>query len=298
MKETIQQYSQYLLASLLLHGILLTFLLLQGEKRMAAEKAAIKSYKAVEAVILDEAKVTEEVNRLQFQEQQQKNAQELQQKEFTQKLEQVKRERELEQAKLEKLKKDMAQAKLEEQKEKKQLAEIRQEKEKEKKNLAALDDQLQAERDRFKEMQLAREKEEKKRLELVKQQQEAKHKAEEAKRLAAARVAKEAREAAARQSQVALESQRVVNAWRDKIQANKRGAFGMSTDLYCKLGITVLPDGSVRVKLVESSGNAIYDDLSIKAVYKSQPFQLPEDPLVREQVKSFELGVRNDEGAG
>ena len=65
-------------------------------------------------------------------------------------------------------------------------------------------------------------------------------------------------------------------------------------DLSCKVSLHVLPDGSVRAQLVQSSGNALYDDLALKAIYKAEPFVLPDDPEVRDQVKAIEFNFLND----
>ncbi len=270
-----------------MHIFLFGFFLFSLETGYNDNQLPPKTGEIVQATLLDQTKVEAEIVKINTVEKQQ-----------SQQLEQMKHERAQEQAKLEKLKKDMAVAKQQEQerlaeikifkqKEQKQLEALKREKEAEKKRLAALDDQRQAEQDRVKQMRLEREKEEKKKS--------------EAKRAAAAKAAKEAakeadRIAAESQGRITSEVQKVLGVWAERIKSNKREAFGLATDLYCKLAINVLPDGSVKVRLIQSSGNPIYDDLSMKAVYKSEPFQLPEDPMVREQIKSFELGLRNDEG--
>lgn len=282
-----QQYTRYFLASVLMHVFLFGFFLFSLETGYNDNQLPPKTGEIVQATLLDQTKVEAEIAKINTVEKQQ-----------SQQLEQMKHEREQEQAKLEKLKKDMAVAKQQEQerlaeiklfkqKEQKQLEALKREKEAEKKRLAALDDQRQAEQDRVKQMRLEREKEEKKKS--------------EAKRIAAAKAAKEAakeadRIAAESQGRITSEVQKILGVWAERIKSNKREAYGLAADLYCKLAINVLPDGSVKVRLVQSSGNPIYDDLSMKAVYKSEPFQLPEDPMVREQIKSFELGLRNDEG--
>ncbi len=303
---TVQHYTPYFAASVLMHVFLLVFFIFSLNTSYNNNQLPAKPGEIVQATIVDQAKVDEEVTRLKTAEAQQTQEQAIREKQLIQKLEQVKIAHEKEQAKLEQLKKDMAVAKQQEQerlteikifkeKEQKQLEELKQAKEAEKKKLAALDDQRQAEQDRVKLMRQEREKEEKKK-------NEAKRKAFEAKQAAAAKAAREAaiiaeRAAVESQGRIASEVQKVLGLWAERIKSNKREAFGLGTDLYCKLAINVLPDGNVKVRLLQSSGNAIYDDLSIKAVYKSEPFELPEDPLVREQIKSFELGLRNDEGS-
>jgi colicin import membrane protein len=304
--RVLQHYTPYFLASVLMHVFLLIFFIFSLSTSYNDNQLPAKPGEIVQATIVDQTKVDREVARLKTVEKQQSQEQAIAEKQLVQKLQHVKQEREQEQVKLEQLKKDMAVAKQQEQerlaeiklfkqKEQKQLDDLKREKEAEKKKLAVLDDQRQAEQDRAKLMRQEREKEEKKK-------NEAKRKAIDAKQLAAAKAAKLAaidaeRAAIASQGRIASEVQKVLGLWAEKIKNNKREAFGLATNLYCKLAINVLPDGNVNVRLLQSSGNAIYDDLSIKAVYKSEPFELPEDPLVREQIKSFELGLKNDEGA-
>lgn len=265
-------WTPYFLASALMHLLLLVFFIFSLEASYNNNQLPPKPGEIVQATIVDQTKVNAEIARIKTVEKQQSQEKAIEEKQFVEKLAEVKRAREQEQVKLEQLKKDMIA---------------------EKKKLAALEDQRQAEQDRAKLMRQEREKEEKKK-------QEAKRKAEEAKQLAAAKAAKEAaieaeRVAAESQGRISSEVQKVLGMWAEKIKSNKREAFGLAANLYCKLAIHVLPDGSVNVRLIQSSGNSIYDDLSMKAVYKSEPFDLPEDPSVREQIKSFELGLRNDE---
>lgn len=286
-----RQYSFSFIASIVVHTLLLAFLLLSIQTSIHPSQQAKPKGEIVQAVMMDDKQVTEEVNRL--------KTEEIQQKQMVQKLEETKKEREQEEAKLQKLKQDLIKAKQEEQhrladiklakeKEKQKLAKLKEEREKEQKKITALDEERHAEQERVKQMRIEREKEEKKRSKLAKEQAEAKEK------LAAKQAAFNAEKAAAEQ-QAFSEVQKIVGEWGDKIKLNKREAFGMAPDLYCKLSISVLPDGSVQVKLIQSSGNPVYDDLSMKAVYKSQPFVLPENPLVRDQVRQFELGLKNDD---
>ncbi len=307
MKNSIGEYSKYFIAAVILHVFLLGFLMLSAETTLNANQLPAAKGDIVQAVVIDESKVEQEVQALQSAEQQKVLAEAAAQKQLAEKLEQVKKEREQENAKLLKLKQDMAKAKQEEQerlaeikiqkeKEKKQLEDLKKEKEKEQKRLAALDDQRQAEQNRVKEMRQEREKEEKKKTELLKQQQEAKRKAEEAKRSAAAKAAAEAnRAAAANQARVDAEVNRIFSLWKEKIETNRREVLGMDPELSCEVIMNILPDGSVQVTLAKQSGNAVYDKASINAIYKSVPFQLPEDPLVRDKLKSIRVTFKNDQ---
>lgn len=286
------RYSVSFVASISVHLVLFLFLFMSLDTEYNPQKMAGQRGEIVQAVVVDNAKVEQEIHRIKTEQNREKENQEKQQKLLVQKAEQLKRESKKEEAKLEKMKQEMAAAKQEEEarlaeiklakiKEQKQLEALKTEKAKEQKKLAALDDQRQAEAERATEMRKQREKEEKIKTDTTKADAEGKRKAGEA-----------------GQQQTATEVQRVLGEWAEKIQQNKHIATSMPSDLYCKVGITVLPDGSVQVRLIQSSGNTVFDELSMKAVYKSQPFQLPDDPNVRDQVRSFDLGLRNDETMG
>lgn len=290
-----KQYSFSLLASVVVHTLLLAFLLLSVQTSISPAHQAKPKGEIVQAVMMDDKHVTAEVNRL--------KTEEIQQKQMVQKLEETKKERAQEEAKLQKLKQDLIKAKQEEQnrladiklakeKEKQKLAKLKEEREKEQKKITALDEERHAEQERVKQMRIEREKEEKKQAQLAKTQAKSQT---EAKQQAEKQAALNAKKAAAAEQQVLSEVQKILGEWGEKIKLNKREAFGMAPELFCKLAISILPDGTIQVKLVQSSGNPIYDDLSIKAVYKSQPFVLPENPLVRDQVRQFELGLYNDD---
>jgi len=302
------RYLSSFIASLGVHGLLLAFLLLSIDTTFNPKRLPPKQGEIVQAVAIDETRVEEELNRLQEEESQKRTAEVARQNQMVEKMEQAKKVREAEQVKLEKIKQEVAKTqaleearlaefKIAKEKERQQLEALKQQQEKEKKKLIALDDERSAEQERVKQMRQEREKEEKKQAEAKKQQLEAKRKKDEAKRIADRKAAEAAeRVAAANDERMASEIDRSVGLWKDKIEDNRREAIGMGKDLSCRLALTVLPDGSVQVRLVQSSGNAIYDDLSIKAVYKSQPFPLPEDPVVRDRVKSLELNFLNDQG--
>lgn len=271
MKKILGEYSKYFMLSLTGHGVLLALLLLNLDTHLVSQRAAASPVDIVQAVVVDEEQVSAEVERLRSAEKQQKLAQEAQQKQLAQKLEKIKQEQAQEQAKLLQLKQDMAKAKQEAQK-----------------ALSALDDQRQAEQDRVQALRIQREKEEKKRAETAKKQPVAKRTAEEGKHLTAAKAAKEAR--------VDAEVARVFALWREKIEMNRREVFGMDPDLSCEVIMNVLPDGSVQVNLTKKSGNPIYDEVSVKAIQKSEPFQLPDDPHVREKLKSIKVTFKGYQG--
>lgn len=287
------RYSMSFIASVAIHVILFFLLFVSLDTTFNPQKMNGQRGEIVQAVVVDNKLVEAEINRIKLEQTQEKDKQERHQKMLAQKAEHLKKESQKEEARLEKLKSELLKTKQEEEarlaeikvakaKEQKQLEALKNEKSKEQKRLAAIDDQRQAEVERAAEMRKQREKEEKIKTDAAaKQEAEGKRKASEA-----------------NQQRITSEVQRVLGEWSEKIRQNKLVMSNMPPELKCELSVVVLPDGNVQVRLTKPSGNPVFDDLSIKAVYKSQPFQLPEDPSVREQVRTFDLGLQNDETAG
>ena len=278
-------YSKSFMGSLLIHLVLLSFFVLSFQTTIHSRSASQASHNQadiVQAVVVDEPSAKMHVKSVQIPQSVEDPIKDL---------EQV---RQLEQAKLERLKEDMAQAK----------KEIKQETN----ELVAIKEENQAEQQRLKEAQQTRLQEEKKR-EALKQKAKAAARAQAQKLQAAqekalkaavaekARIAAEKARVAAHQSQIATEVEQVLARWSTKIKNNRRMMIdGMPSHLSCRVALQVLPDGSVRVSLVQGSGHAVYDDLSIKAIYKSEPFDFPDNAEVRDQLKNIELNFLNDEG--
>ncbi len=298
-----QQYGFGLIISLIIHGGLAALLLISIKTGINTNALPSPQGEIVQAVMVDEKLVNAEVKRLETEQLQQKTEEENRKQALAQKAAEAKQEREQEQAKLEKLKQELAKVKkveeeqladikIAKEKEQKQLEVLRQKKEKEQKELTALDDQRQAEQDRAQQMRVEREKEEK-RKQVAQQQAEAKQKQAEAKRLAALKAEKLRAE---NQKRIMSEAERILNEWGARVRSNKREAFELPGDLFCNLIVSLLPDGNVQdIRILKSSGNPVYDNLVITAVRKTEPFDMPGDPSVRDQVKSFELGVKNIE---
>jgi colicin import membrane protein len=298
LKKKRQAYGIGFILSLSLHILIGAFFILSLQQGIAPEVLAKQKGDIVQAVIIDENQVVAEVERLKVQEQTQKKDVALE----LAKAEEARKVREQEQIKMEQLKQEMAKAKAQEmerlaeiklakEKEKKQLDALKKEKEKEQKKLAALDDQRQAELDRVNQMRKEREKEEKKKATL-KQQADLKHQKEEAARLSAEKAAALAAE---NRSRVMREAERILEEWKQNVRNNKRETLELAPELACTLSIRLLPDGSFQeVRLLESSGNTVFDDSVIHAVYKT-PVTMPEDVATREELKYFTVRYTNVE---
>jgi colicin import membrane protein len=63
---------------------------------------------------------------------------------------------------------------------------------------------------------------------------------------------------------------------------------GIPSHLGCLVKIELLPSGEVQnIKMVESSGNAIFDNSAITAVKKASPLPLPADPEAAVKFRNF-----------
>ncbi len=80
------------------------------------------------------------------------------------------------------------------------------------------------------------------------------------------------------------------------IEENRVLSSVFAGDIRCKLKIMLLPDGSIfNIKVLESSGNDAYDQMSAKAVYKSAPFPMPQDKELYKQLREVILSFKNGE---
>lgn len=91
------------------------------------------------------------------------------------------------------------------------------------------------------------------------------------------------------QQQLGIEAgelqQQMQNEWVMQIQAALHRAFvsppGVSNTLACKINIQLAPTGAVQTaSIVSSSGNTLFDNSVLAAVYKASPLPLPRDPAV------------------
>jgi len=109
--------------------------------------------------------------------------------------------------------------------------------------------------------------------------------AEEQARAESARAARAATEAEQYKAQII---QKVERNWNKPVD---------SKGLECVLKVRVVPGGEVvAVKVVQSSGNAMFDDSVQKAVWKATPLPLPPDPALFEYLREIEFTFRPSAG--
>jgi len=303
-------YSKSFLGSLLIHFVLLSFLILSFNQRVPLSTPT-SSDSIIQAVVLDAQEEPDAREAERLHQAQQALQLEQQQAKEAQKKQMVQKKIEAE-AKAAQLQRDMLEAKKEAapQEPPKKVESLAPEKQ----DLAvvAVEEERLAENERLKQVHLTQAKEQKKRDQQIKEQKalkaaaalkakeaalKTKLAADKAKAAEKSRMAAEKTRLAAHQKQINTAVATVVSAWSAKIESNRRSmsAFqSLAQELSCKVSLHILPDGSVRAQLVQSSGNALYDDLALKAIYKAEPFALPDDPEVRNQVKAIEFNFLND----
>ncbi|MFM8454753.1 MAG: TonB family protein, partial [Gammaproteobacteria bacterium] len=168
--------------------------------------------------------------------------------------------------------------------------------EQEKKRLAKLDEKRQEEQDRLDQVRKLRELEQQKLQKLedtkkkelkIRQEQEAKQAAKQAEqaRVEKAKVAEEAR--------VQEEADSAQSAYQGIFESYWNKPIG-TEGLVCVLGVQLLADGLVKdVRIVESSGNAAFDDSAMRSVWKASPLTMHQDPKVAAKLQDMRVKFIN-----
>lgn len=131
---------------------------------------------------------------------------------------------------------------------------------------------------------------------IAQQQQLAKQQAAAKQQRAIALKAQQDRILAEQQAMLEGEVEKYRAVFAAVIEENRVVTSVFSVDLHCKLKIMLLSDGSIfNVKVLESSGNDAYDQMSAKSVYKSAPFPMPQDKELYKQLREIVLSFRNGE---
>ena len=204
----------------------------------------------IEAVAVDEKQVAKELKRI-------KSAEQKQQRQIKREINRAKALRKKEERKLRALKQKQKKVKISEQK---HLAKLKQEKQK-------LEQQRRKEEARLKKTQSDRAKEEKALQQLDKDRKE-----EDLKR----KLAKEQQRIAEQNNK----RQSTIDRYRSMIEAAVRKHWqippGARAGMGCELRVRLLPSGEViRVELVKSSGNSVFDKSVQIAVRQASPLPVP-----------------------
>lgn len=86
--------------------------------------------------------------------------------------------------------------------------------------------------------------------------------------------------------------------WHAEIVNNRKRTMFFPDNLMCSVKMKVLPSGHLAsVKIERSSGNLAYDSFSEQAIYKSAPFEMPQDPLINKELVDTEHVFDFDDSA-
>ena len=264
----------------------------------------------VQAVVIDESKVSAEVERLKTEEQRKEQAAAERLRELEQTTKQAEAARVKEQKRLEELKQKQVveekrlkqqetQRKLEQQKLETEKKRITEQKKLEQKKL----EQKQAEQKQQAEEKRLAEAESKRKMAAeaeakAKAEAEAKRKADaEAKAKAAAEAQRKAAEQAL-QAQIAAEdaarNQSIISQYvgiiGDRVQRNWIQPPSSRAGLSCVVQVQLMPGGDViSVQIVQGSGDAAFDRSVEAAVFRAAPLPLPPDPALFESFRTLQF---------
>ena len=161
----------------------------------------------------------------------------------------------------------------------------------------------------LKSQELAKQQEQeiiKKKQELAKKQQDIQQEQVKLKQISDQQKLQVLRQAEAANKQAALnaanaaarasELEQYISMIHQQIEANRTLSSAFGVNLFCQIGIKLLPDGTVHsVRVLKSSGNPAYDENSEIAVHKAAPFNMPKDPELIGQLRDITIGFRNDQ---
>ncbi len=276
---------RYLVYALLVHVAFFAVLVFSLE--WTVTPAPPPAVNVIEAVAVDEARIQAEMEKL-------RRAEELKK----QKAREAERKRRQEERRLAELRKkrEAEQRRLREQERKRKaearrLAELKKKKEAEQRRLAELKKKKEAEQRRLREEE--RRKEEAARLAALKREQE---ELERRRKEAEARKRREAE--LALQRQLVEEERRRADAIvsqyveiiKQKVMRNWLRPSDSRSGLSCEVRVRLIPGGEVvEVQIVRSSGDSAFDASVEKAVLKSSPLPLPEDPALFERFRELKF---------
>lgn len=86
--------------------------------------------------------------------------------------------------------------------------------------------------------------------------------------------------------------------WKNEIINNRKKIMFFTTKMTCAVRMKLLPNGHLAlVKIEQSSGNHAYDKFSEQAIYKSAPFEMPEDPILNKELTDIEHIIQFDDNS-
>lgn len=77
--------------------------------------------------------------------------------------------------------------------------------------------------------------------------------------------------------------------WKADIISNRKRVSLFPTNISCWIRIKLFSDGKLAlVKVEKSSGNLAYDSFSEQAIYRSEPFEMPSDPVINKEITEID----------
>lgn len=266
-----------LLISLGLHAVLLVILSVSLTHTSAPTLPSKPQVKTVQAVVVDAGQVDKELKKLQQQEQSKKNQEQARKDRLEKQMKQAEEKRRQEEQRLVELKKKQEQQakaekerqqKLEQERKQKQqeLAALEEKRRKEQQRLAAIEEKRKAEEEAARQKKLAEE-------------AEVRRKAEEAE--LQRKLAEEERRQAELASKLAPVRAQYIKMIEQQVERNWLPPVSMTDGWYCEVMVHQNVLGEVtKVQMVKCTGSEAFKNTVERAVMKASPLPAPPDPQV------------------
>jgi len=276
MGKFLRQNARAVVFAVLVHLLLIGMLLISLDwSPKAGLLGGKKPEPVMQAVVVDEAKVQAEMDKLQQAEQRKKQQEEERNRQLEKKAQEAKKAREREQRRIAELKKKQTeereklkqaeQKRLAAEKEKRKIEEQRRKREEE---MAALERKRKEEEKRLAEAEAKRKEEQERQRKLEEEQALQEQIAQEQQRL---------QEERDRQARTLMDQ--YIGIIRQKVTRNWLRPPGAPSGLSCTVAVRLIPGGEViDAKVTVSSGNSLFDRSVETAVLKASPLPLPPDP--------------------
>lgn len=294
MKITIARPLVY---SLILHMTAAGMLLVSLENTPEPHRpASTAESRIIDAVAVDDARIEEEIARIQDMEQQKENEQIQKQQELQRQLNELQQEstaaeqkRVAEEKRLADLKKQQEQETQRRRAEEEKLAQAKKEQETLKKQQEEAERKRREEEQRLAEARKQREEEERKRQEQARLAEEARQK-KEAEEALQRQMAEEQKRAQAAQDR---EDMNVINSYVGRIADAIEREFntaGLPAGLSCIFQIRMIPGGDiVDARIVKTSGNSVFDSRADIALKRAAPLPVPDNPRIFAKMREIRL---------
>ncbi|MFN2309763.1 MAG: cell envelope integrity protein TolA [Gammaproteobacteria bacterium] len=296
MWQIIKEHPRAFMYALLAHLVLVVMLVFSMDWTPKPTASGVPKPEPVQAVIVDEAKVNAEMQRLQAEEQREAQAAAERLRQIEEQTQQAEAARKQEQQRLEALKSErVEQQRLQEQAAKRKLEEQKQAEVKRKAEAKAkADAEAKRKAETEAEAKAKAEADAKVKAAAAKAKAEADAKAKAEAERKAAEKALQTQLAAERAALDAARNRQVLGqyaaAMRQKVERSWIQPPSFRVGLSCTVRVRLIPGGDVAsVQIVQSSGDAAFDRSVEAAVLRAAPLPLPPDPALFESLRVIEF---------